>query len=136
MTRRKSLLKKSELFIILLFLAVGFMVPTAYASLLNPGVSSTPTVQQPASFAEAEAACQMIRSINGVQECHVMDFTAFDVIVPAMRQIDTAKMFCKEAAKAIGSRFKNVAGKTYKVRVSYSGEVLTTASCRVPPFSS
>jgi hypothetical protein len=135
-TNRPAFLKKSELFIVILFLVLGLMLPTAYASISSPLVASPPVTQQPPSFAEAEAACQMIRAIKGVQECHVMDFTAFDVVVPALRQIDMAKTFCKEAANAIGSRFKNVAGKTYKVRISYSGEVLTTASCRVPAFSS
>jgi hypothetical protein len=138
---RKPFLKSSELFLIIAFFLFGALAPVAYGSGLKAGEVLTsiaepiPTaVQQPASVTEAEAACQMIRTMKGVEECHVMDFTAFDVIVPEKRVISDAKPFCEEAAKAIASRFPSVSGKTYKVRVSYSGEVLTTASCRVPTF--
>jgi hypothetical protein len=139
----RPFLKASELFVILAFFLFGALAPVAYGSGLKAGevvtsiAQPTPTtVQQPASVSEAEAACQMIRGMKGVQECHVMDFTAFDVISPSKQTISDAKPFCEEAAKAIASRFPSVSGKTYKVRVAYSGEVLTTASCRVPPFSS
>ena len=130
------------LFLILAFFLFGAMAPVAFGSGLKAGevvntiTEPIPTVvQKPASVNEAEAACQMIRGMKGVQECHVMDFTAFDVISPSKQTISDAKPFCEEAAKAIASRFPSVSGKTYKVRVSYSGEVLTTAACRVPAVS-
>ena len=128
-------------FLILAFFLFGAMAPMAYGSGLKAGEvvtsiakPSIPTVQKPVSVTEAEAACEMIKSMEGVSECHVMDFTAFDVISPSKQTISDAKPFCEEAAKAIASRFPSVSGKTYKVRVAYSGEVLTTASCRVPTF--
>jgi hypothetical protein len=122
------------LFLILAFFLFGAMAPVAFSSGLKAGEAVT-TIAKPApSVNEAEAACQMIREMKGVQECHVMDFTAFDVISPSKQTIKDAKPFCEEAAKAIASRFPSVSGKTYKVRVAYSGEVLTTASCRVPTF--
>lgn len=130
----KPFLKASELFLILMFFAVGVMVPTAYGSILKP--ETPPIVQQPTSVGESKMACQMIEQMDGVEECHVMDFTAFDIIVPSARHIHSAKAFCEEAAKAIGSTFRTLSGKTYKVRISYSGEVLTTAACRVPAFLS
>jgi len=139
----RPFLKASELFLILAFFVFGALAPVAYGSGLKAGEvvttianPATPTVQKPASVSESEAACRMIKSMDGVAECHVMDFTAFDVVAPSKQTISNAKPFCEEAAKAIASRFPSVSGKTYKVRVSYSGEVLTTASCRVPPFSS
>lgn len=136
---RKPFLKASELFLILTFFIFGAMTPLAYGSGLKAGEVIT-TVTQPIpsiteaipSVTEAQAACRMIRSMEGVSECHVMDFTAFDVIAPSKQTIRNAKPFCEEAAKAIASRFQTLSGKTYKVRVSYSGEVLTTAACRVP----
>lgn len=131
---RKPFLKASELFIVLAFFLFGAMAPVAYGSGLKAGEAVTTIAKPIPSVNEAEAACQMIRGMKGVAECHVMDFTAFDVIVPEKRVISDAKPFCEEAAKAIASRFPSVSGKTYKVRVSYSGEVLTTASCRVPTF--
>lgn len=133
MTRANSrpFVKASELFLVLFFLAVGFMVPTAYGSVIAPRVASPPAVQESITERESKSACQMIRQMNGVSECHVMDFTAFDVIVPDARNIHSAKTFCEEAAKAIGSNFKSLSGKTYKVRVAYAGVVLTTAACRV-----
>ena len=127
------------LFLILACLLFGAMAPVAFSSGLKAGEVITKhnpvVVQTPPSVTEAEAACQMIRGMKGVQECHVMDFTAFDVISPSKQTISDAKPFCEEAAKAIASRFPSVSGKTYKVRVSYSGEVLTTAACRVPAVS-
>jgi len=126
------------LFLILAFFLFGAMAPVAFGSGLKAGeaINTQAVISKPipSSVNEAEAACQMIRGMKGVQECHVMDFTAFDVISPSRQTISDAKPFCEEAAKAIASRFPSVSGKTYKVRVAYSGEVLTTASCRVPTF--
>lgn len=124
------------LFLILACLLFGAMAPVAFSSGLKAGEAVTTTIAKPipSSVNEAEAACQMIRGMKGVQECHVMDFTAFDVISPSKQTIKDAKPFCEEAAKAIASRFPSVSGKTYKVRVFSSGEVRTTAACRVPTF--
>jgi hypothetical protein len=126
------------LFLILACLLFGAMAPVAFSSGLKAGeaINTQAVISKPipSSVTESQAACQMILEMEGVSECHVMDFTAFDVISPDRRLISNAKPFCEEAAKAIASRFPSVSGKTYKVRVAYSGEVLTTASCRVPTF--
>jgi hypothetical protein len=136
MTRTKRpFLKASELFLILLFLGVGFMAPTAYGSILNAKSLTPPAIEQSISSIEAEAACQMILEVRGVTECHVMDYPSLDVIVPNIR-MDVAQTFCKDAAKAVSARFKSVSGKTNKVRVFSSGVVPPTAACRVPAFSS
>lgn len=131
-------MNRKPFLIILAFFLFGAMAPVAFSSGLKAGeaINTQAVISKPipSSVSESEAACQMIRGMRGVAECHVMDFTAFDVISPSKQTISDAKPFCEEAARAIASRFPSVSGKTYKVRVSYSGEVLTTAACRVPTF--
>lgn len=129
MTTARPFLKMSEVFLVLMFLITGAMVPAAYGSIAKP---PAPTVSTE-SIAErdSQAACRMLLSVKGVSECHVMDFTAFDVIVPGSH-INTASVFCDWAAGAISESFPSLSGKTYKVRVFASGDMLTTAKCRVP----
>ena len=129
MTKPRPFLKMSEVFLVFMFLITGAMVPAAYGSIAHQ--PEPPPVQQSVTERESEAACQMLLSVNGVAECHVMDFTAFDVIVPGTH-INTASVFCDWAAEAISENFQSLSGKTYKVRVFGSGDMLTTAKCRVP----
>lgn len=129
MTTARPFLKMSEAFLVFMFLITGAMVPAAYGSIAHQ--PEPPPVQQSITERESIAACQMLLSVKGVTECHVMDFSSFDVIVPGTH-INTASVFCDWAAGAISENFRSLSGKTYKVRVFRSGEVLTTASCRVP----
>lgn len=129
MKKNRPFMKVSEAFLVFMFLITGAMVPAAYGSIAKP--PEPPAIQQSITERESEAACKMLLSVKGVAECHVMDFTAFDVIVLGTH-INTASVFCDWAAEAISENFRSLSGKTYKVRVFRSGEVLTTASCRVP----
>ncbi len=129
--------KTTELMLVVLFLALGFCavaVPAAYGSIASAGVTNppaAPVVRQSAALNEAQASCNlMTASGRGVTECHVMDWNpSLDMIIPVSRV--EAVAFCDQAAAAISARFKNLAGKTWKVRVFSSGLVPPTAVCRV-----
>jgi hypothetical protein len=130
-TNARPFLKASELFLILMFLAVGFMVPVAYGNVVIPEKPAAPVTLQSTALNEADASCQMIRAAGRASECHVMDFNpSLDVILPGSRA-DTAKVFCEEVAESISANFKQLAGKTWKVRAFSSGLVPPTAVCRV-----
>ena len=123
----------SKLFLVLLSLIVGLLAPPALGNLAKGGIPTPPSEQQYIFIQESEEACQMIKGVRGVSECHVMDYPSFDVVIPRIK-LDVAQAFCKDAAKSIASKFKSVSGKTWKVRVFFSGTVPPTASCRVPAF--
>lgn len=129
MKKNRPFLKASEAFLVFMFLITGAMVPAAYGSIAEP---PAPTVSMESiTERNSQAACRMLLTVEGVSECHVMDFTAFDVVLPGSH-INTASVFCDAAAKAISESFPILSGKTYKVRVFEAGDMLTTAKCRVP----
>lgn len=116
--------------IVLSFGFVGAMGPVAYGSI---AVAPTAPLESRTEL-KSKAACAMILNVKGVTECHIMDFTAFDVVVPGI-EMQQAKSFCFDVAKAISRNFEKLSGKTYKVRIFSDGVFLTKASCRVPYFS-
>ena len=133
MTRANArpFLSAAEFFAIVLFAAIGFSlvaIPAAYGNIAS-AVPAAPA-QQSTALQEAEASCQMIRTAGRASECHVMDWNpSLDVIVPVDRP--GAVEFCDQAAESISENFKQLAGKTWKVRVFSSGLVPPTAVCRV-----